>query len=192
MGYFLRSPIPNFFPMENNPYNTPSANLFGSTAGTAQEGVSQGAITQLQRTKPWVRFLSVIMWLVVALMLVAALGMILGGAFAGQALEKASPGMSGGLMMGLGAIYIVFSFLYIYPAVKLWAYGTQIAKLVESRSADHLEAALNQQRAVWKFMGIITIVMIVGYVVAIIGMVAFSAYMGFSQAGGVTELPTGN
>ena len=157
--------------MESNPYSSPAANLFGSTSGTSVESVSAGVINQLKRTKPWVRFFGVMMWIGVAFMLLAAVAMILGGAAMGTAMQKTNPGMPAGFMAGMGALYILISVLYIYPAIKIWKYGSSIGKLVQSGSNIDLEEALNQQRGFWKFVGITMIVVIVVYLVAIVVMV---------------------
>jgi len=160
--------------MESNPYSAPAANLFGSTSDTSIESVSAGVIHQLKRTKPWVRFFGVMMWIAVALMLLAALAMILGGTAMGTMMQKTNPGMPTGFMAGMGALYIFIAALYIYPAIKIWKYGTSIGKLVQSGSNFDLEEALNQQRGFWKFVGIMLILVIVMYIIGIVVMVGFT------------------
>jgi len=159
--------------MESNPYTAPSANLFTSSTDQA----SLGAINQLQRTKPWVRFLGVIMWIVVAFMMIGAVGMSLGTAVMTEAFNKTNPGMGDMVAKGLAAFYVIFGLLYIYPTLKIWKYGTCIGKLVKSGSNTDLESALEQQRKFWKFVGIAVILMIILYIVfaVIMGVVMFSA-----------------
>jgi hypothetical protein len=161
--------------MESNPYSSPAANLFGSTSGTSAESVSAGVISQLKRTKPWVRFIGVMMWIFVVLMLLVAAGMIIGGSAMGSIMEKTNPGMPAGFMAGMGAMYVLLAFLYIYPAVKIWKYGTSIGKLVLSGSNADLENALDQQRGFWKFIGIMMLIMIIIYAIAIVVMIGFAA-----------------
>jgi hypothetical protein len=159
--------------MESNPYNSPSANLFGSSSQTTTEAVPSEAITQLQRTKPWVRFFGVMMWIATGLMLLGGIAVGI-GAIAG--LASAQTGMAEkGMLIGMAAAYVVFGFLYLYPSMKIWAYGTAIGKLAESRSAEDLVKALDQQRAFWKFIGVMMIIMFVIYFVAIVVMIAVGA-----------------
>jgi Family of unknown function (DUF5362) len=164
--------------MESNPYSSPAANLFGSTSATSAESVSAGVINQLKRTKPWVRFIGVMMWIAIGFMMLASVLMILGGSAMGAAMEKANPAMPAGFMAGIGALYVLIAFLYIYPTIKIWKYGTSIGKLTQSGSNADLENALDQQRAFWKFVGIMMIIMIVVYIVAFVVMIV----AGFSMA----------
>lgn len=154
-----------------NPYTSPQANLFGSSSSSGG-AITPGVILQLQKTKPWVRFFSVMMFLGAAFMVLAALVMgVMGAAFGSAALEgKGSPAMQAGFGAGMAAIYGVMAVLYIYPGIKLWKYADRIRDLQNSADAAMLEAALNEQRAFWKYVGVMIIVMICLYAVAIVVM----------------------
>ncbi len=145
-----------------NPYSSPSANLFGSSSQTMAEAVPAEAITQLQGTKPWVRFMSVLMWIGLAFMLLAAGGMAILAMMGGEATKAA--GLNAPMMAGLAVGYGLFAFLYIYPAVKMWQYASSISRLMASRSAEDLVKALGHQRAFWKFVGILMILIILLYI----------------------------
>jgi hypothetical protein len=170
--------------MESNPYSSPSANLFGPSSASSGEAVSAGAVTMLKRTKPWVRLAAVMSFLSAALMIGLAAMMILGGGAIAAALANA-PTASGealpaGMLAGLGVVYGLMSFLYIYPGMKLWGYANFIARLMVTPSAENLEAALNQQRAFWKYVGIWIIIglcfMALGVAMSVIGaLVAVSS-----------------
>ena len=143
--------------MESNPYSSPSANLFGSTSGSA-EAVSETTIIHLQKTKPWVRFVGVLTFLAGGLM-------ILGGAalaiFGGTFMAKQDPGLGNTNTVGvafMGVFYAIMGGFYIFPAMKLWAYGSKIKDLISTRSVADLEAALAQQRTFWIFVGIMTLI----------------------------------
>ncbi len=154
--------------MESNPYATPTANPYGSSSSLSADAVSPGTIAALAGTKPWVRFLSVMMWIGVALMLVVGILMatVLNSIMA--ATQPSGPfGKSFGSFMGV--LYIVMSFFYIYPALKLGNFASKIKDLMNSRSVTDLDAALNQQRQLWKFVGIIMIVIISLYILIAIG-----------------------
>ncbi len=157
-----------------NPYSTPAANLYGSTSGGAADAVSPSTIAQLAGTKPWVRFLSVLMWISAGLMLLVAAGM---GIFSTMGASKSMPSSPfGGMQLTLVAvIYGILAFVYIFPALKLWKYANRIGSLGATRSVADLDAALNEQRSFWKFIGVMAAIMISIYLVAIIGFVAFGA-----------------
>lgn len=172
--------------MENNPYSSPAANLFGSTSGTSTELVTPGVINKLQRTKPWIRFIGVLMWLMIAIMMFGAVAMTITSTMMAGEFDKSMPGMGAVFAGAMIGFYLLFGFLYIYPAVKIWSYGTWIGKLVKSGSHDDLEKALDQQRSFWKFVGIITLIMIVAYIVGIVvlivGGIAAAASGGLPKA----------
>ncbi len=154
--------------MESNPYATPTANPYGSSSSLSADAVSPGTIAALAGTKPWVRFMSVMMWIGVGFMVLAGIMMatVMNGIMA--ATQPNNPfGKSFGLLMGL--LYIVMSFLYIYPALKLGNFASRIKDLMNSRSVSDLDAALNQQRQFWKFLGVMMIVLFSLYILIAIG-----------------------
>lgn len=168
--------------MESNPYTSPSANLFGSTSGTSTGVVPQEAITQLQGTKPWVRLIGVIMWIAVVLMLLGGVGVAIAGVAGVGAAAQGQGGPQAAMMIGMAVGYGFVALLYIYPTVKIWKYGTSIGRLVNSRSAEDLVAALDQQRSFWKFVGILFLITIVIYILAIIALVVFGVAAGAGGA----------
>jgi len=155
-----------------NPYSTPAANLYGSTSGDAEGTVSPSTIAQLAGTKPWVRFMSVLMWILSGVMVLLTCFMVFistTGAFK----SGANSAFNAGVMVGSAVYYGVISFVIIYPALKLWKYANCIAKLMATRSVADLDAALTEQRRYWKFHGILTII---GFCFAIIGLIAFLVF----------------
>ncbi len=86
-------------------------------------------------------------------------------------------------MMGVATVYALMAVLYIYPVLKIWKFGSSIGRLVASRDPRDLVAALDQQRAFWKFVGIVTLIGVVLYGVMIVGAIGASALMGVKAAG---------
>jgi Ca2+/Na+ antiporter len=118
-------------------------------------------IDQLARTKPWVRLFAVLMFLGAGSLLLIAAGMLVVGGIGATKSSGPWAGMS-------GAMPIAFAMVYVVLALKLWKYASRIGQLVHTGSDMDLEGALNEQRAFWKFAGILMIVMIALYLVAII------------------------
>jgi hypothetical protein len=135
--------------------------------GDDRAGVSDAAVEMLRQTRPWVMFLSVMSFIGSGFMLLGGISMMALGA-----LVPKGAGASPLPTAALGAVYLPMAFLYIYPALKLWSYGSAIGRLTTSRSSIDLEAALGQQKSFWKFAGITTIVLIALYIVFFIAMIA--------------------
>ena len=163
--------------MESNPYQAPSADLYGSSA-PEMSAVPQEIIVPLQRTKFWVRLISVLLWILVIAMVI--LGVVTGiGATSGFG---ASSGRAEtvGFMIGFIGVYVLIAFIYVFPAIKLWAYGSQIGRLMESRNPQDLVAALNMQRSFWKFVGIMTLISLVLTIVGVVGSAIVAATAGMN------------
>lgn len=152
----------------SNPYASPTSNLYGSASGGAADAVSPSTIAQLAGTKPWVRFMSVLMWIVICLIILAVIAV-------GIAMTMGASKVIGTQELIIIGAYGVMIFFYIYPAVKMWKFANRVKSLMETRSLVDLDAALTEQRRLWKFVGILTIIMICIYLVAIIGFVALGA-----------------
>lgn len=166
--------------METNPYSTPAANPHGGS-NVGGGPVSAAAVQALAATKPWVRFMSVMVFIGAAFMVLAAIAM--GVAAMSGTMMKSSGGaanpFTGPLGLVLIAVYVVLAIVYIFPGVKLWKYASSIAMLIQTGRDEDLVAALNQQRSFWKFMGVLVLVMLVLYVVLI---VAGGVFAGISAA----------
>jgi Family of unknown function (DUF5362) len=166
--------------MSLDPYS--SSGLHVSQPHTAVGGaVTQGVLHQLAGTKPWVRFMAVLMFVAAGLMLLGALVALLAGG--AMAASGKVPGFSAGMISAFAVLYGLVALIYIYPALKLWGYANQIASLLASGSMLDLEGALNQQRAFWKFLGIMVIAVFVLYFVAIIGVVAVGGFAAMKAKG---------
>ncbi|MBK1815348.1 hypothetical protein JIN84_06970 [Luteolibacter yonseiensis] len=156
--------------MSLDPYSSPVAN---SVPGSLSSGnaITQGIIEQLARTKPWVRFISVMVFIGAGLMVLLALVTMLIGIPA-----NSNPMFGKGLGFGFGGIYLLFAGVYIYPGIKLWKYASRIGDLVRSGSVMDLEGALNEQRSFWKFLGIAMLVILSLYVLIIVAAIVITSF----------------
>lgn len=162
-GNFVDSEVARRFawrPMEPT-YPAMDPNISHPHAST----ISPAVIEPLRRTKGWARFLSVLGYIGSALMILGGIGMIAGAAMGGMAAGGKS-GLYAGVPLGImGAIYIVMSLLYVVPAVLLGRYATRIGGLMQRQTELDLIATLDAQRAFWKFVGVLTLVVLVAYAV---------------------------
>lgn len=163
--------------MENNPYSAPLGLGHEVSAGSGAM-VPPGAVEMLAKTKPWVRFLSVITFISAGFMLLLGVVMTVAGSsmFAAASRSGMPPGLAGSMGVILAAVYVVLAIVYIYPGVKLWKYASAIARLIQSGSQQDLVEALKQQKSFWKFVGILFLIMLVIYLLVIIGSVVFAVF----------------
>ncbi len=130
----------------DRPYVPPASN---PRTGGMSGRVSPRVLDIMQRTKGWVRFIAVLLFINFGLTIINAV------------ITMNSPRRFGGDEERIGQVIgvAVMLVLYLYPAVKLNSYASRIGALLQgSRTAD-LEAALNEHRAFWRYVGIVAIVL---------------------------------
>ena len=159
--------------MANNP------NQFAPAPGGGAGPQFDGAAEMLRQTRPWVRLVSIMMFVGAAFMVLAGGFMMLGGAAAGMGTELGP--MAGAPVAIMGVIYIAMALLYIVPATYLWQYAGRSQEFDLQRSASALTSALQAQKSFWKFCGICIVIYLVLIVAAlgfgIIAMISGAAMM---------------
>lgn len=147
-----------------DPYAAPAA----PGGGTHAPDVPQGAVEALRGTRPWVLLFSVLGFLIAALIFFAGLAVLLGGGAFLLGAGGGADAASGGMMFGLGLVYLLAAFLYAAPSLYLYRYASRIARMLGGGGAAALVEALDQQRRFWRLAGIVAVVMLVLYVVVIV------------------------
>ena len=154
----------------DNPYQASSHSAYPASNGI----VTRAVIDALAATRPWVRLCSVLGFIGAGFMILAALAIMVTGTVGALSSRDAVP--FAGFPIIIGFFYLVMAALYLVPSLKLWKYGSAIVRLMSSNAVADLEAALDQQRGFWKFVGIMMIIMIAFMVLAFVGgMVAAMA-----------------
>jgi hypothetical protein len=111
----------------------------------------------LERTQPWVRFLAIVAFAYVGLMIV-------GGLIAGAFL------LASGQMQAVAFLFIypLLGVLYVYPALCLLRYANGIRAFTQTGHERDLVSALDAQRVFWKFVGVLTAI---GIALMVLGLV---------------------
>jgi len=131
--------------------------------------LTPGMLEALRKTKPWVRFLSILGFLTVALMAILAIGVFVAGMFAKQQVA----GFPSAVLMLLPILYLLMAVLYIFPSLYLFRYASAIGEALNApmKSAS-VENALRHQKSFWKFAGIMTLVMLLLYIPGMLAAIA--------------------
>ena len=154
----------NPFASGANPFQSPMAAESSSDYGDSAPDLD-GAAHMLRQTKPWVRFISVLMFIGSAIIVIFGLFVMAAGA----------PGMPGRFGTIAGVFYIVMALLYIMPAVFLWAYADRIGFFLRQRSPGTLTSALESQKSFWKFVGVVASIFLCLYAGVIVLVVITTA-----------------
>ncbi len=153
---------------QHNPYQAPNTGyLAPPPSGTGE--VSPGVMEALKDTRPWVRFMAILTFVMTGLMMIGGLGIAALGRTGGPAFN-----------LGLAIGYILMAFLYVFPGIYMYRYGTAIGHLQEGGGVPALEDAMRQQRSFWRFVGIMALV-----VVCIYGLIiVFALFAGIAAGAG--------
>jgi hypothetical protein len=129
-------------------------------------------VAKLIQTQPWLRFIAIMMLIGTGLMMLAGAGLMLFGILNATGVLPAGESESNVLLLPMGFLYFVLSFLYLWPALYLLRSARAIRGLASDPQDSAILVALENHRRFWKFVGITTIVFIVFYVIIIVAAVA--------------------
>jgi hypothetical protein len=151
-----------------NPYQPPRAIDHGplpyAQNAPGPDAVPGAILEAMRQTRPWVTFLAVLGFIGTGLMVLAGLVMMVMGGF-------------GKLPAGLGIVYVVLALLYVAPSYLLFRYGAEIKGLLEGGGMQRLVQALVSQKSFWKFMGIMTLIVMGIYFLVLVGAMV-AGFMG--------------
>jgi hypothetical protein len=130
-----------------DPYQPPAAPLDGVRVAPASSGtVPQSVVLLLQQTRPWVKLMAILSFVVIGGMLVAT------AVAATKALDFIK-------VSALVPMLILLLF-YVPPTLFLWRYAGGIRDLMKGGGQPALEAALRNQKSFWKYVGIFASVLL--------------------------------
>ena len=130
-----------------------------------------GIQAALAGTKPWVRLCSILLFISAALMIVVGgLAGVMGAVALGGGAETAA----------LAIVYPVTGLLYLIPALYLFRYANRIGEYLSGGQEVQLELAIDAQRSFWKFVGILSVIAIVIFVLGIVAAIAIPTMLRMS------------
>lgn len=121
----------------------------------------------LDETARWARFLSMIGFVVVGLMVVAALILpgLLAVTFAEQ--EGFQPGFTAA---GIRINFLILAILLFFPCMYLFRFALKMKDALENTKQDSFEESFRSLKSTFKFYGILTIVILAIYGLALIAL----------------------
>lgn len=123
----------------------------------------------LKETAKWAKFLSIVGFIFMGLMVLISLGFIVFSAAFGD--EMPFP------MSIFGVVYLLFAGVYFFPIFYLFKFSNNAKQALLEQSSQTLTESMKYIKSHYKFMGILTIVMLALYP---IGMIA-AIIVGVSQ-----------
>lgn len=134
--------------------------------------LTQEAQGFLREAAKWAMFLSILGFIGLAFMLLAGLTMFA----AGSALDSVATGAMAAFPASiLGVVYLVMAILYFFPIYYLYKFASSTKQALLNSNTEQLTDSLRNLKSHYKFIGIITIIVIASYIVGAIVMVSIFA-----------------
>ena len=119
----------------------------------------------LLQTAGWAKFLAIIGFIFVGIMVIGGLSVML---FLGSEslLEESLPFSPA----FLGGLYLLLAALYFFPVLYLFRFATHMQDALRINDQDQLDFALVNIRSHYKYIGIMVIVLLAFYALALVGI----------------------
>lgn len=129
---------------------------------TSDLTITATAINYLTETGKWGKFLSIIGFIATGFIVIM-------GFFAGSLMSMMPGGqgdhMSAGMGVMIGIIYALMGLLYFFPTLYLFRFSQKLKLAIATKNNEEFNMALGNLKSLYKFWGILTIIMISFYVI---------------------------
>ena len=145
---------------------------------TTELYISDQSKKYLLETAKWAKFIAIMGFIGIGFMIL--IGIFMGafmGSMATASEEFAAWGTGFSALMSV--FYISIAVLYLYPVLKLYQFADQTKKALAVNSTEGISLAFESQKSMFKFMGIMTIIVLGLYVILILAGLsgAMAAFM---------------
>lgn len=135
--------------------------------------IDRPVATNLREAAKWGKFLGIMGFIFCGLLVII-------GFFAGTIFSRAFSQMGGDMKMGMGSfmtiIYILIAILYFFPCLYLFNFSTKMQRALQENDQGSLADSFKNLKSCFKFLGIMTIVILAFYVLAIIVAIAGASF----------------
>lgn len=130
--------------------------------------ITQQSISYLGSIAKWSKFLAIVGFIMVGLLVLIA---VFAGAFLGfmGSASGVAPGTEAGM---LTVIYIIMAVIYFFPILFLYKFSVKLKRALGSSSSSELAEAFANLKSHYKFIGILTIIVLSFYAFGILIVVA--------------------
>lgn len=125
--------------------------------------LTTGAKMFLKESAGWTKFISIVGFVFLGLLVIFAL---FAGSILGAAMEASGMAMMGGAF--LTVLYLAMAVLYFFPIYYLFQFSSKMKAALQTQSSELLEQAFSNLKSHYKFMGILLIIVLGLYAIALI------------------------
>ena len=129
-------------------------------------------MNSVRATRPWTRFLSILGFIGIGIIVLLGLGIMVGGNFIPIS-PKAPP------LIYLGIFCILIIVFLLVPSIWLSKYSSAIDSFLKGGDSVQLGNAIAYQKSFWKFIGILVLVFIIIAILGILAAILIPAFLAF-------------
>ena len=167
-----------------NPYQSPEAAVVPEKPLAIQGTLTETMLVYLKGATPWLRFIGILGFISAGLVVLMGFSMapfisVMNRAWAEipgfESLEGVFNATFGGFMV---VMFIGAGLLLFFPSLYIFRFGEKIRSYLRSGADRELELAFQNNKSLWKFLGIICIIQLAFIPLLIIGgiIAAFVAF----------------
>jgi len=157
----------------NQPASVPNENLF-------ELQVDQQSIGYLSETARWAKFLSIVGFVVCGLMVIFSVFFSSIMSVISKMGNGSDSFSSSTLAVGnyaFSIVYIIIALLYFFPCLYLFNFSSKMQTALRNNDQINLNAAFGNLKSCFKFVGILTIVVLSFYLLGTIVVVSVASLM---------------
>jgi hypothetical protein len=137
--------------------------------------ITSEGTSYLKTTYKWATFLAILGFIGSGIICLIAIGFMVASPFIGSSTKL---GSAFGLPMILvGVVYLLLGVLYFFPAFYLYNFSNKMKVALELNKQDELDNSFSNLKKMFKFLGIMTIVLISAYLI----MIPIILFISFSR-----------
>jgi hypothetical protein len=151
---------------DSNPYESPrtEANSLNAPGGRV---LTEEMVFYLRGTAPWLRFVGIVGFIFIGLSAIAFLTIII--AFQNEV--SSIPGFAAAGSSVFLVLMLIFLGISFFPTYFLFQFGKKIRLYIHSGDPSQLETAFKNNKSLWTFIGVFTIIGLAMYGIAFIGII---------------------
>jgi ABC-type dipeptide/oligopeptide/nickel transport system permease component len=141
--------------------------------GSGELELSRSSQNYLNETRKWATFFAIMLFIGAGLAILFGIIMLIVGSTIGSTMAYSPYGAAGGGMMGV--VMIAMSLFYFLPAYYLYQFASKMKTALQRQNSEQLEESFKNLKSHYKLLGILIIVGIGLYIIAIIVFAIVSA-----------------
>lgn len=141
-------------------------------------GIDQSSRSHLWEAAKWAKFLAIVGFVMCGLIVVIA---IFAGSFLAtmatynEGYRSSAAGLTGGMGAFIAIFYIGIAILFFFPYLFLFRFATRMKAALNTNDQPTLNTSFQNLKIMFRYVGILTIVMLSFYAVAILMAIAMAA-----------------